>query len=519
MHRTSAFRHVDHSLTDVLFHALNAGDPQEVKALIERGADIHHGIGLGNGALLQALNGRDVFHDDRLLELLRLLVDQGVALNGITPYGESPLRVLSRLGRFDAIRLLLDAGADEAQLDWTPLIKAVALGQLEEVAALIDAGADLEGRDGWSRTAWLVAVQTGQIDKAALLRERGADTAAVGRCSTPALSYAVQCHRTDMLAWLLALGMDVDQTDEFQATALSEAAELDHLEGIEVLLKAGADVDHQCRSGCALSEARSPEIIARLLAAGADPQHLSREGRRAASGLPAEPDASLLEGASAADFERGRHRRFGTHNPERFDEPFWLAMVWSGVSGWHATERFGGPSSFDVGPVWSADRHGQSITFLPDGRVVLVAGEHEDHYDPDFCIYNDVMVIEPDRKVHLFGYPEEVFAPTDFHTATLLGDAIYLIGSLGYPERRAYGSTPVYRLDIDNWRIERLHPKGEAPGWIYKHRARAVSASAIQVEGGQRLLRQGGEVHQEANEGTFVLDLSALRWHRETSRS
>jgi len=25
---------------------------------------------------------------------------------------------------------------------------------------------------------------------------------------------------------------------------------------------------------------------------------------------------------------------------------------------------------------------------LPDGRLVSVGGEHEDYYDPDFCIYN-----------------------------------------------------------------------------------------------------------------------------------
>ena len=38
---------------------------------------------------------------------------------------------------------------------------------------------------------------------------------------------------------------------------------------------------------------------------------------------------------------------------------------------------------------------GRSTVWLPDGRVVLIAGEHEDSYDPDFCIYNDVVVIQP----------------------------------------------------------------------------------------------------------------------------
>ena len=44
------------------------------------------------------------------------------------------------------------------------------------------------------------------------------------------------------------------------------------------------------------------------------------------------------------------------------------------------------------GPVWCFSRFGTSLTELPDGRFVQIGGEHEDFYDPDFCIYNDVTV-------------------------------------------------------------------------------------------------------------------------------
>jgi hypothetical protein len=40
-----------------------------------------------------------------------------------------------------------------------------------------------------------------------------------------------------------------------------------------------------------------------------------------------------------------------------------------------------------------------SLTLLPDGRAIQIGGEHEDYYDPDFCIYNDVFVHEPDRSI------------------------------------------------------------------------------------------------------------------------
>ena len=74
-------------------------------------------------------------------------------------------------------------------------------------------------------------------------------------------------------------------------------------------------------------------------------------------------------------------------------------------------------------PFWSWQRFGRTSTALPDGRVIHIAGEHEDFYDPDFCIYNDVMVVlaPPDRSdngpatyaiVVAFGGEDHTFAVT-----------------------------------------------------------------------------------------------------------
>lgn len=111
--------------------------------------------------MLDAVHGRDVARDPRLLALLGLLVANGVDLNGISAYKESGLRVLSHIGRFDAVQLLLLAGAERGQLQWTPLIEAVALGSLADVERLARGGAALEETDWWERTAWLVALLAG----------------------------------------------------------------------------------------------------------------------------------------------------------------------------------------------------------------------------------------------------------------------------------------------------------------------------------------------------------------------
>src|SRR3978361_1461077 len=86
--------------------ALGAGDPERVSALIAAGADIRYKRKHGYDALVDAVHGRDVTRDPRLLELLALLVAHGADLSGVSSFGESGLRVLSRFGRFDAIRLL-----------------------------------------------------------------------------------------------------------------------------------------------------------------------------------------------------------------------------------------------------------------------------------------------------------------------------------------------------------------------------------------------------------------------------
>jgi ankyrin repeat protein len=113
---------------EILSDALRAGDPTKVAAVIEAGAEIKYRDANGYDALIDAVHGRDLQQDSQLIDLLDLLVKHGVALSGVSSYNESGLRVLSRVGRFDAVRFLLNAGADPAHLQWTPLIEAVALG-------------------------------------------------------------------------------------------------------------------------------------------------------------------------------------------------------------------------------------------------------------------------------------------------------------------------------------------------------------------------------------------------------
>ncbi|BAZ40570.1 ankyrin [Calothrix sp. NIES-4101] len=88
-----------------------------------------------------------------------------------------------------------------------------------------------------------------------------------------------------------------------------------------------------------------------------------------------------------------------------------------------------------------------------------------------FFIYNDVVVHQGDGTFTIFGYPQDIFPPTDFHTATLVEKYIYIIGCLGYRNERICEYTPVYRLNCHTFNIEKVETNGEKPGWISQHQA------------------------------------------------
>lgn len=212
-------------------------------------------------------------------------------------------------------------------------------------------------------------------------------------------------------------------------------------------------------------------------------------------------------------FREWRARRFGTTNPERMNNPLWEWLIRCKIAAYWANNRFDGPNALDAGPGWCFQRFGQSSTTLPDGRVVLIAGEHEDYYDPDFCIYNDVVVLHPDGGIDIYGYPREVFPPTDFHTATLIGNRIVIVGSLGYMDERKPGVTQVRVLDLETFSITSPPPAtGTPPSWINGHRAQ------LNDEGTSILVSGGSNQDVVENINDWSLRVADWHWTQVTDR-
>jgi hypothetical protein len=196
--------------------------------------------------------------------------------------------------------------------------------------------------------------------------------------------------------------------------------------------------------------------------------------------------------------------------------PVWIWAIEQGLTGYRLNNAFHGPHSKDVGPCWSFSRYGHSETMLPDGRFIRIGGEYEDYYDADFYIYNDVIVSAPGGRIEIFGYSDEIFPPTDFHTANLVGDRIFIIGNLSYPNIRN-DKAQVLVLDTTSYVIDRFNATGETPPWIHKH-------SSELVENGGAILVRGGLVCGPRwpalieNIDDWRLDLHNGRWERVTKR-
>jgi ankyrin repeat protein len=494
---------------NVLSLAVRTGSLDVVEMLLDAGADINYVHGYGYDVLIHVMYGGGIAGDTQLIPLIRLLIKRGARLDTISAYSESALRVASREGRFDAVAELLNAGANPAPLEWTPLMRATACGSLPDVRRHLDSGADLCGRDYWSRTAWLLSLQVGEVSKAELLLSAGADRSDRGRCGKPPLTYPILNGHVEMLRWLLEKGFDPNDMDEFEGTPLMEAAGIGATACVQILIDAGADIHRGDKSERPIRQAANLDIVRLLVRSGADLSEISDEMRAA---LTRQATHAGIR-ASREEYATEKHRRFGRSNPELMNLAFWKAMVRSGAIAYEARKTFHDDGSQE-GPIWCFRRYGKSITELPDGRIIEIGGEHEDYYDADFCIYNDVVVHHGDGTFDIFGYPKECFPPTDFHTATLVEKDIYVIGNLGYD--RVPGDTPVYRLNTDALIIEKVETSGEKPGWISRHKVVRHGDVSLTITGGKRCSMDGDVETYEDNQDDYMLDLGNFVWSKLT---
>jgi ankyrin repeat protein len=478
------------SVDSVLGYAMVHASLEKLDVLLDAGADARYVDPCGYSILFHSL--QRLLGDSRedYQTLVERLIDGGAPLDATSAYGESAIGIAAMSGQYWLVRLLLDRGADPSPLGWNQLFFAVAFDSIGAVKTLLTDPNVLHQQDRWERTPFLLALHAGRHDMAAFLLSQGSDLHAKGRCGRTAVMDAIDVDNPDMLSWLIQHGADLEEPDEFGNFPLMTAAQQGATKCLRVLLNSGSNAERRNEFGAtAMCEAGTPEI-AEILAEHGEPwSDVPSELRRELLGHAEQEPVDLSE-FSAPQYRNYLHRQFGRRNPQRMNNPIWEAMVVSRESAYSAAKAAGLPD-FNRPAVWCFQRFGQSLTRLPDGRFVEIGGEHEDFYDPDFCIYNEVVVHQGDGTFTIYGYPESLFPPTDFHTATLIDSWIYIIGCLGYGEQRRAGFTPVFRLNLQSFAIEPVPCDGAMPGWIHDHQARLVDSQVIEVTGGQIQTEEG----------------------------
>lgn len=212
-------------------------------------------------------------------ELVRLLLDAGAALDAQTDAGLSPLSFAAEQGGVDIARLLLDSGADVGactHTGHTPLHIAAQKGGLDVMSVLLSHGGDTDARTGLGHTPLHLAALTGESDSSRLLLARGADADARNAQSghTP-LHVAAQMGRQQVAKLLLGFGgAHVDAKTLMGHTPLAVALEEGNDELARLLLSKGADASANDSRGITplhVAAGRgASKMIAELLRRGAE---------------------------------------------------------------------------------------------------------------------------------------------------------------------------------------------------------------------------------------------------------
>ena len=159
-------------LNTSLIKATQEGDPDKVKLLAAKGADVNAPGSDRWTPLMVAALGGDV-------EVIKALFGKGALPDASgSNKGWTPLMIATVEGHVEVVRALIERGArvgTEKSKGWTALRFAVSMGETKIAQLLLDAGAEVNLADHEGRTALMQAAFENTEDCVKALLEAGAD--------------------------------------------------------------------------------------------------------------------------------------------------------------------------------------------------------------------------------------------------------------------------------------------------------------------------------------------------------
>lgn len=217
-----------------------------MQLLIEKGCNVNAKNNLDETALMWAA------HD---IEKMKLLIQRGADVNAKAKTGNTALLIASiGHGKYDAVKLLLDQGADALALNSkkeNALIRAALFGDTATVSLLLSKGIHVDGIAADSSTALFNATLNANRPVIFQLLERGADPDKTCFFGLTPLMGAVVFSDTESIKAILKRSKKVNTQDVGGNTVLMYAGyrEPDNVDVIQALLDKGADVNIKAKDG------------------------------------------------------------------------------------------------------------------------------------------------------------------------------------------------------------------------------------------------------------------------------
>lgn len=256
-------------LHELVTNAALYGNLEIIKYLIECGVNFN--VKLVRSALELAI----INSSNDSLEIIKLLIKNGAAVNQAALFDKTPLYAAINSGKLEVVRLLIETKADvnlASLVDESPLCTAIKLKNLKMIELLLKNGANINTKiDG--QVAIVYAVKNNNIKLAELLIKYGAKVNTVSSLDEPLIHTAMSYDRLDMIELLIKNGVGINSKIDSQELIIY-AVKYNKLKVAELLINLGADVESASSDGDKLTNIAISyghlEMLKLLVARGAD---------------------------------------------------------------------------------------------------------------------------------------------------------------------------------------------------------------------------------------------------------